>query len=129
MKRSVRSKTTPKVETPSVFPSRCDSVSATELLIGFPLSSVNYLEKLSPSCQFCEHLCCENHTLSRGTNENFPILRSLFVPLWYNVLYKPLFKTLEHYWVQRRLVKWKPRFKWGRKWKVAVFSALYVRFG
>ena len=81
MKHSVRSKTTPNVETLSVFLSRCDPISATELLFGFPLISVNYLEKLSPRSEFHEHLCCESHTLSRVAKENFPILRTLYVPL------------------------------------------------
>ena len=82
MKRSVRSKTTPNVQTLSVFPSRYDPISATELLAGFTLSSANYLEKLSLMLNgFREHLCCESHTLSRGANETFPILRTLFVRL------------------------------------------------
>jgi hypothetical protein len=54
MKRSVRSKATPNVETLSVFVFRCYPISATEPLVGFPLSSVFYLQKLSPKCGFRE---------------------------------------------------------------------------
>ena len=70
MKRSVRNKTTPNVETLSVFPSRCDPISATELLVGFSLISVNYLEKLSPRRGFRKCLCCESHTVTVDPGSN-----------------------------------------------------------